>query len=408
MMRDIVHYYIYQRHESLKGPITNIHAPGRREYLARFADQEGQKYLARFYNKYRGAKTEDAVKLLLSGIKPSPVRLAVIFRSVMPDADLQKFTKMMRDGLPYSELSGKTLQRLYRRYAPDAYSLVDQGFLAHVHPLELWIIAYLQRFSKATLADAVRDSTEQRQEVYTWLFKTQNKETQDTRIQIMMEYEAFQEIHRSWQRLGYPFDALVPSYATAIGSAADRPAALAELVGVILSNGVYNPTLRVQKLHFAKDTPYETVMAPAQRQAERVLAPEVATALRRELAGVVEHGTATRVNRVFYGPDGSALEVGGKTGTGDNRYDVYNAEGDLMRSTVINRTATFVFFIGERFFGTITAYVAGSDAADYKFTSTLPVQVLKSLAPKLMPLINGSGGQAGNLNSAESQVGSGQ
>jgi len=408
MMRDIVHYYIYQQHESLKGPITNIHAPGRREYLARFADQEGQKYLARFYAKYRGKKIEDAVRLLISGIKPSPVRLAVIFRSVMPDADLLKFTRMMRDYLPQSELSGKTLQTLYRRYAPDAYSLVDQGFLAHVHPLELWMVSYLQRFPKATLADVVRDSAVRRQEVYTWLFKTQNKETQDTRIQIMMENEAFQEIHRAWQRLGYPFDALVPSYATAIGSAADRPAALAELVGIILSNGVYNPTLRIQKLHFAKDTPYETIMTPAQQRAEQALAPEVAAALRRELAGVVEHGTATKVNKVFCGPDGSALEVGGKTGTGDNRYDVYNAEGDLVRSTVINRTATFVFFIGDRFFGTITAYVAGSGAADYNFTSTLPVQVLKSLAPKLLPLINGAEGQTVSSNAVNSPVANGR
>jgi membrane peptidoglycan carboxypeptidase len=408
MMRDIVHYHIYQRHESLKGPITNVHAPGRKEYLARFADREGQKYLARFYTKYRGAKTEEALKLLISSIKPSPVRLAVIFRSVMPGADVQRFMKMMRDNLPHSELSAKTLQAFYRRYAPDAYSLVDQGFLARVHPLELWIVAYLQRFPKATLADVVRESAAQRQEVYTWLFKTQNKETQDTRIQIMMENEAFQEIHRSWQRLGYPFDALVPSYATAIGSAADRPAALAELVGIILNNGVYNPTLRIQKLHFAKDTPYETVMTPAQPQAEQALAPEVAAALRRELAGVVEHGTAAKVNRVFCGPDGSALEAGGKTGTGDNRYDVYNAEGELVRSTVINRTATFVFFIGERFFGTITAYVAGSDAADYNFTSTLPVQVLKSLAPKLMPLINGAEGQTVSSNAGNGQVASGQ
>ncbi|MBA2721299.1 MAG: hypothetical protein H0U56_00045, partial [Methylibium sp.] len=46
-----------------------------------------------------------------------------------------------------------------------------------------------------------------------------------------------------------------------------------------------------------------------------------------------------------------------------------------------NRTATFVFFIGERHFGTLTAYVPGPEAADYRFTSALPAQILKSMAP---------------------------
>jgi hypothetical protein len=46
-----------------------------------------------------------------------------------------------------------------------------------------------------------------------------------------------------------------------------------------------------------------------------------------------------------------------------------------------------VFFLGDRFFGTITAYVAGREADNYHFTSFLPVRVLKVMAPKLMPLI---------------------
>jgi len=48
---------------------------------------------------------------------------------------------------------------------------------------------------------------------------------------------------------------------------------------------------------------------------------------------------------------------------------------------VLNRTATFVFFIGERHFGALTAYVPGPAAADYRFTSALPAQILKSMAP---------------------------
>jgi hypothetical protein len=79
--------------------------------------------------------------------------------------------------------------------------------------------------------------------------------------------------------------------------------------------------------------------------------------------------------------------VGGKTGTGDNRHDTYGRKGQLLESRVVNRAAVFVFFIGDRFFGTITAYVPGREAAAYGFTSSLPVQILKIMAPTLKPLI---------------------
>ena len=52
-----------------------------------------------------------------------------------------------------------------------------------------------------------------------------------------------------------------------------------------------------------------------------------------------------------------------------------------------SRSATFAFLIGDRHFGVITAYVEGEDAAGFGFTSSLPVQVLKELAPALVGLI---------------------
>ena len=36
----------------------------------------------------------------------------------------------------------------------------------------------------------------------------------------MVELEAFLEIHEAWRRLGYPFESLAPSYASALGSSA--------------------------------------------------------------------------------------------------------------------------------------------------------------------------------------------
>lgn len=50
----------------------------------------------------------------------------------------------------------------------------------------------------------------------------------------------------------------------------------------------------------------------------------------------------------------------------------------------MSRSGAFVFYLGERYFGTVVAYVAGPEAARYKFTSALTTQVLKVLAPTLM------------------------
>ena len=123
------------------------------------------------------------------------------------------------------------------------------------------------------------------------------RRAQDKRIRILLEEEAFERIHAAWRRLGYPFDRLVPSYATAIGSSADRPEALAELMGIVLNDGVWQPTVRVERLHFAADTPYETVLEPQPPAARQVLAPEVARAVRAALVDVVENGTARAAAR---------------------------------------------------------------------------------------------------------------
>ncbi len=59
----------------------------------------------------------------------------------------------------------------------------------------------------------------------------------------------------------------------------------------------------------------------------------------------------------------------------------------MIESRPVDRTATFAFFIGDKFFGTITAYVLGRRAGDYHFSSAVAVQLLKSLAPALRSLL---------------------
>jgi membrane peptidoglycan carboxypeptidase len=203
----------------------------------------------------------------------------------------------------------------------------------------------------------------------------------------MLEIEAFLDIHQRWQRLGYPFDHLVPSLATAIGSSGDRPAALAELIGIIQNDGIRLPVLRIDSLHFAADTPYETLLTNNPELGKRVLPSAVATAMREALSQVVDAGTARRVSGSFKLQDGTTLAMGGKTGTGDNRIESFGSGGRMLASKAINRTATFVFYIGDNHYGTLTAYVPGRAAESFKFTSALPVQVLKGMAPILNPYL---------------------
>jgi hypothetical protein len=58
----------------------------------------------------------------------------------------------------------------------------------------------------------------------------------------------------------------------------------------------------------------------------------------------------------------------------------------VLSSRAIDRTATFVFYIGDRYYGVLTAFVPGSQAGEYRFTSALPVSILKILAPDIESL----------------------
>lgn len=400
LLRDVVHHYMFLTPGSSAGLLKDADDPRRASYLSRFADREGREFIYRFLPKYQGKTAQEAEQLLMQGVRPTPVRLAAIFRTIAPTASQDAFASFLQEYLPNSHAPEPArLAQLYAQYAPDAMSLADRGYVATVHPLELWVIGYLRSHPQASAAQVIAASQAERQQVYQWLFSTSRKQAQDTRILSLLEVEGFLEIHRQWKRMGYPFDSLVPSYATALGASADRPAALAELMGILVNGGVRKPTQRIQGLRFAPATPYEASLQRESGKSEQVLAPQVAQVALRAIQDVVDEGTARRVKNAFVGADGHVFAVGGKTGTGDHRFDVYGAGGQLLESRVVNRSATFVFNIGQRFFGSITAYVHGPQAAKYDFTSALPVQLLKLLAPTLTPLLDtpptgtGSSGQ---------------
>jgi len=392
LLRDIIRHYeaeLGARNEVLTAPDS----PLREKLLARFADKEGTVFLDRFYSEYSGLSASQSFDRLADKAGRSERRLIVMFRTTRPDDSLAQMrdflARRIRD-VPQDDLAGS----MYTRYGADRFSLADRGYLAGVHPLELWLVAYLQTHPGASRAQVVAVSAQQRQQAYAWLFRSSETRRQDVRIQSLVEQQAFDRLLQDWKLQGYPFNRLVPSFATAIGSSGDRPDALAALMGIIVNDGVKLPTSDVERIEFAAGTPYETDMAWRPQAPQRVMSEEVAATLRRALAGVVRGGTASMVRGVFAESDGRALSIGGKTGTGDNRFESFGPEHRLIESRPVDRTATFVFYLGDRLYGTVTAYVSGPQAGRYHFTSALAVTLLKALAPELRPLIVPTTGRA--------------
>lgn len=386
LMREVVNYHLY-KNPNANAILQDPDHPKRAEFLAQFADTEGRYFLGKYHRKYRGMNTRQMLKMLSEDTRMTPKRFTVVFRTIRPRASMEELSEYLKNVPSSGDLDEDDVESMFTKYAPNKFDLNDLAFLSRIHPLELWLMEYLRDHPEATLEEVTKESTEIRQFVYRWLTKSGKTQAQNMRIKTLMEREAFGEIHKTWKRLGYPFAALVPSLGTALGSSGDTPAALSELAGIILNDGVRLPTTRIERLHFAQRTPVETVMARRLRKGERVLHPEVAAVVRDAMQGVVERGTAAGAFRAITLPNGTALTIGGKTGTGDNRRDMHDGRGYTIGSKVMNRTAAFVFFIGDRFYGTIVAYVPGEQAGGQHFTSALPVTVFRDLVPSFRSLV---------------------
>jgi membrane peptidoglycan carboxypeptidase len=362
--------------------------PSRQAYLERFADKEGKSFMLRFHRQFAGKSAAQVEELLLQGKRKTPARLAALFHGLQPDAGEPQLAAFLALHLPEPP-DDDEVAALYAKYRAGQWSLADRAYLAGVHPLALWVAGHLRQHPGATMSETLAAGADERQEAYVWLFKTRHKSAQDSRIRNQLEQEAFVEIHKAWKRLGYPFESLTPSYASALGAAGDRPGALAQLMGILVNQGRDLPQARLEGLQFAAGTPYETRLAWRPPPGDQVMRPEVAEVARQALIGVVEQGTAKRLKGALVLADGRTLAIGGKTGTGDHRFEVYGAGRKLVSSRVVSRSATLAFLIGDRWFGTVMAYVQGEAAEQFKFTSALPSQILKALVPTLQPLVEG-------------------
>ncbi len=401
LMRDVV------RHHAHQGPAAPLLRDEtgpqvealRRVYLERFIEHEGREFQSRFHARYRDLKAEAIDDRLVDAMRgtPGPERLAAAFGLLQPDGDVaalaafierQRQREAAASGVRVPAPTPEQLARLQQRHGgAAAETLETRALITGLHPIELWTAAELRRDGRLRLSDLVASGSEARRTAGAWLLSPRKRGAQEVRIRQMIEDESFEELHRRWQRLGYPFDALTPSYATALGASGDRPSALAELMGILVNGGERRASSRLDHLAFGLGTPYETHLQHRSEPPRRVLPEALTRVVRTALVDVVDNGTASRLKGSLKDASGAVIPIGGKTGTGDHRFEVYGRNGQLTSARVISRSGTFVFLIGERYFGTMMVYAAAPYAEGYTFTSALPTQALKTIMPALQPLL---------------------
>jgi cell division protein FtsI/penicillin-binding protein 2 len=381
LIRDLVRYHQARLPYDAATILDDPDSPLRRRMLDEIGAAESERSLMHAFRRFRNASPDEAVTRLLGSKATSARHLAILYYAWHDQPSVEGLTRWLQKRIP--DIPPAQIERLERAYGDLRLSISDYGYLLSRHPLDVWCAGALQRHPEWTWEDLVANGGEARQTSSSWLYKTRNRRAQDRRLRIRIERDAFAHMTPYWQRLGFPFDHLVASYATAIGGSSDRPAALAELMGIIVNDGRRLPSRAVHRLRFARGTPWETLFEPAVVTGDQVMNPQVAKLLRELLSGVVEQGTAQRLAGAFKRPSGNVVKVGGKTGTGDNRFETFSRGGGVKSSRAVNRTATFVFYVGDRYFGVLTAFVLGKEAGSYSYTSSLPVAILKLVAPSI-------------------------
>jgi cell division protein FtsI/penicillin-binding protein 2 len=389
LMRDLVRFHRARLPYDPDAVLANVKHPERRRLLGEIAEEESRAALLKAYRTHQGLAPEAMVSRVLGGRAKSPRHLAILFLAWKKGAGEQALGGWLHQHL--GAAAPEDVAKLYRSYGNPRLTIADYGYLLSVHPLDLWAAGELARQPGISWEELWQRSAAVRQTSSAWLFNTRNRRAQDLRLRIRAEKDAFALMAPYWKRLGFPFNTMVPSYATAIGNSSDRPAALAELMGIIVNDGVRAPLVSMKKLRFARGMPYETLLEPAVPSGAQVLEPAVARALKVMLAEVVEMGTARRLKGAFVRADGTPITVGGKTGSGDNRFETFDRRGAVLTSRATNRTAALVFYIGDRYFGVISAFVDGPEAARYRFTSALPAALLRILAPAIAPRFDAPG-----------------
>ena len=232
LMRDLVRHYVSGTPGSARSLLEDPADPRRERYLARFADKEGRAFLGRFHVKYSGRSPQENEALLLRGMRASPTRLAALLSALEPEAGIDGLQAFLGRRSTGGGLSERSARGLYDKYGPRA-----------AHPERSRLCR--RRASAGAVAGRIpassstgvlgRSSARQLRPTAGGLWLAAHEPAKACTGCAHRQHAgigSLGEIQRAWQKLGYPFEALTPSYATAIGASGDRPSALAELMGI--------------------------------------------------------------------------------------------------------------------------------------------------------------------------------
>ena len=393
MMEDIVHYTIYNKLEGVDLAVyDDFEHPDREKYLDRFILHDAVGHFTKIYKRYKNLDSEQVRDRIFAQLREEtpPAHLAATHRYIYPDASLEEFSVFLAEhtGEKYqSQLGEVAYESLHRRYAKAEYDINDRAYITGIHPIELWMAARLIENPAATWTELRRGAVNLAPEIYTWLKKSNNERLKTRHVYTMLEQDAFVELQKNWKAKGFPFQRLIPSFATAIGVSGDTPSALASLMGVVVNAGKRLPNAEFTRVSLGKDTPYERNYTFAPDRTETVLDPQIAAIVKENLENVVQNGTGRRAKKAITFSNGLSWPVGGKTGTGDNRIEYMDEHGRVTISTARNRTATFVFTFGDKYYGSIVAYAPGEESEKEDFTSSLPVQAFKQIMGEITPIL---------------------
>ena len=288
LMRDLVMYHAARLPYDAQAVIADPDNPLRLRFLEESADQEAMFVLKRAYRSYRGLTELETVRRLLRG-HVSARRAAVLFYAWQGNTGeetlaawlarhVAAWTPDAAAGAPAA------VDRLARAYGNPRLTIADYGYLLDLHPLEIWCAGELIRTPGLSFEDLTARADGATDLSSAWLFRTRNRRAQDLRLKRRIERDAFVHMTPYWRRMGFPFERLVPSLTTALGSSSDRPSALAELMGIIVNDGWRRPSVLIDELRFAESTPYHSVFRAQPQRGERVMHPAVAHVLRDVLA----------------------------------------------------------------------------------------------------------------------------
>ena len=138
LMRDIRDYFIAQNQSAVR-IMGDRRDTVRAAYLRRFADEEGQKFVGRFYREYRGLSAAAIRALVVRHGRAGIDQRVTLFRSVRPLGSVADLRGFLTAHSPSLSLDEEKLQGLYTKYAPDRFSLADRAYIAGVNPLRSWL-----------------------------------------------------------------------------------------------------------------------------------------------------------------------------------------------------------------------------------------------------------------------------